>query len=82
MKREQPTSGSTCFSKPGRPTKQVIHNVRLPREGVAMQYITFMHGNVDTEPTKEEWERFFELASESGCFRGGSAMGKRSTVGE
>jgi len=47
-----------------------------------MGYITFMHGNVDREPTKEQWERFFEIARESGLFRGGSAMGKRSTVGE
>ena len=46
-----------------------------------MEYITFMHNNVDTQPTKEEWDRFFETARESGVFRGGSAIGKRSTVG-
>ena len=47
-----------------------------------MEYITFMHNNVDTEPTKEEWDRFFALARESGLFRGGSAVGKRSIVGK
>ena len=47
-----------------------------------MEYITFMHGNVDGPPTNDEWERFFELARRSGLFRGGSAIGARTTVGE
>ena len=46
-----------------------------------MEYITFMHNNVDTEPTREEWDQFFGLARESGLFRGGSAIGRRSTIG-
>ena len=47
-----------------------------------MEYITFMHRNTDTGSTREEWDRFFDLARESGFFRGGSAMGKRSTIGD
>ena len=47
-----------------------------------MEYITFMHNNADTEPTKKEWSRFFDLAAESGLFRGGSAIGKSTTVGK
>ena len=46
-----------------------------------MEYITFMHGNVDAEPTGDEWESFFDRARRSGLFRGGSAMGERTTVG-
>ena len=46
-----------------------------------MEYITFMHANTDTQSTKEEWDTFFNLARECGSFRGGSAIGKRSTVG-
>ncbi len=47
-----------------------------------MEYITFMHGNKDSDSSKEEWDEFFNLASKSGYFRGGSAIGKRSIVGE
>ena len=46
-----------------------------------MEYITFMHTNTDSRPTSEEWENFFTLARESGLFKGGSAIGKRSAVG-
>lgn len=47
-----------------------------------MEYITFMHGNTDGPPTNEEWEAFFDLARQSGLFRGGSAIGKRTTLGK
>ena len=47
-----------------------------------MEYITFMHNNVDTEPTEVEWDQFFDLAKKSGLFHGGSALGKRSTIGK
>ena len=47
-----------------------------------MDYITFMHNNAESEPTQEDWDRFFSLARESGLFRGGSEVGARSTVGE
>ena len=49
-----------------------------------MEYITFMHKNKDsgaTSATSEEWDRFFDLAKESGLFRGGSAMEQRFTIG-
>ncbi len=46
-----------------------------------MEYITFMHANTDSSATTEEWDDFFALARESGLFKGGSAIGKRSTVG-
>ena len=47
-----------------------------------MEYITFMHGNSDTSTSKDEWSKFFELANQSGLFRGGSAIGKRTIVGQ
>ena len=47
-----------------------------------MDYIAFMHRNEQTPSDKEEWDHFFELAKESGLFRGGSAIGKRSIVGK
>ena len=49
-----------------------------------MEYITFMHKNKKpgaTGGTAEDWDRFFEVAKESGLFRGGSAIGKRTTIG-
>lgn len=49
-----------------------------------MEYITFMHGNKDpgaTSGTEEEWDQFIDLAKGSGLFRGGSAIGKRTTIG-
>lgn len=46
-----------------------------------MDYIAFMHGNGDSRPTPEQWDAFLKLAHESGLFRGGSAIGKRQTVG-
>ena len=47
-----------------------------------MEYITFMHGNAAREGTPEEWDAFFDHAKQSGLFRGGSAMGKRWTIGK
>lgn len=46
-----------------------------------MEYITFMHSNTDTESSQELWDAFFKIVRESGLFRGGSAIGARSTVG-
>ncbi len=46
-----------------------------------MEYITFMHGNSDGKATPDEWNTFFELARDSGLFRGGSEIGERFTVG-
>jgi len=46
-----------------------------------MDYIAFMHRNEQTPSGKEEWDHFFEIAKASGLFRGGSAIGDRSVVG-
>ena len=46
-----------------------------------MQYIALIHKNVDTTPTSAEWNHFFEVAVETGMFKGGSAIGIRHTVG-
>jgi hypothetical protein len=46
-----------------------------------MEYIAFIHGNGDTTPSRDEWDHFVAVASRSGLFRGGSAIGKRSTIG-
>ncbi len=46
------------------------------------QYIVLIHSNVTSEPAAEEWEAFFVAAQESGLFRGGSAIGKRTIVGD
>lgn len=46
-----------------------------------MQYIALIHRNTDTTPTAAEWNCFFELAAETGLFKGGSAIGTRHTVG-
>ena len=47
-----------------------------------MQYITFMHANTEVQGSEEEWNEFFARAQASGLFSGGSAMGKRWTVGK
>ncbi len=47
-----------------------------------MQYITFMHANTEVQGSEEEWNAFFARAQASGLFSGGSAMGKRWTVGK
>ena len=46
-----------------------------------MQYIALIHKNTDTTPTSAEWGHFFEVAAETGMFKGGSAIGSRHTVG-
>ena len=45
------------------------------------QYILLIHGNTTTTPSGEDWDRFFEAASQSGLFRGGSEIGERLIVG-
>lgn len=46
-----------------------------------MQYLALIHNNTDTAPTAAEWEHFFEAATKTGLFKGGSAIGSRITVG-
>ena len=47
-----------------------------------MDYILFIHKNSDRQATQEEWNACFELAQNSGLFRGGSAIGNRSQIGD
>ena len=46
------------------------------------QYLLLIQNNTQTEPTSDEWDRFFAAAKASGLFRGGSALGARSVVGD
>ena len=46
-----------------------------------MEYILFVHNNTDDKTNKEDWNRFFELALESGLFQGGSEIGNRIQLG-
>jgi len=47
-----------------------------------MQYIALIHKNTDTTPTSAEWGHFFEIASATGLFKGGSEIGARQAVGK
>ncbi|MBI2477575.1 MAG: hypothetical protein HYV60_02670 [Planctomycetia bacterium] len=46
-----------------------------------MQYIALIHKNADTTAAPEEWDRFIQMAVESGMFKGGSEIGVRHIVG-
>lgn len=46
------------------------------------QYILLIQGNSKSEPVAEEWEVFFAAARKSGVFKGGSAIGKRTLLGD
>lgn len=47
-----------------------------------MQYILLIQGNTKSEPTADEWHQFFTTAQQSGLFKGGSAIGYRSFIGD
>lgn len=46
-----------------------------------MEYILFIHNNVDNLTTDEQWNTFFTAARSSGIFAGGSEIGKRIQIG-
>jgi len=46
-----------------------------------MEYILFIHNNMDQQPTNEQWNSFFAKAVASGMFNGGSEMGKSAQLG-
>jgi hypothetical protein len=46
------------------------------------QYIALIQGNTKSSPASEEWEAFFATARQSGLFKGGSALGARTIVGD
>ena len=47
-----------------------------------MEYIALIHKNYDSMPTSDEWSRFFNLAIDTGMFKGGSEIGKRHALGK
>ena len=46
-----------------------------------MEYIALIYKNTDSMPTSAEWSHFFDVATKSGMFRGGSEIGERHTLG-
>lgn len=46
-----------------------------------MQYNALIHTNTDTIPPNDDWQRFIELASSTGMFKGGSEIGSRRLLG-
>ena len=46
------------------------------------QYIVLIQGNATSKATAEEWNQFIADARESGIFEGGSAIGKRTVLGD
>ncbi len=47
-----------------------------------MQYLILIQKNNEREISTRAWEAFFELASQSGMFRGGSAISDRQCIGK
>lgn len=47
-----------------------------------MEYILFIHNNVEQPPTTEQWNLFFETAKASGLFRGGSEISQDCLIGK
>lgn len=45
------------------------------------QYLLLVQGNLESRTTPEEWNAFFAAAEESGHFRGGSEIGRRTVLG-
>ena len=46
-----------------------------------MEYILFIHKNINTETTRKQWEEFFIEANESGIFLGGSEISNQTQIG-
>ena len=46
-----------------------------------MEYILFIHSNVDTSTSDTQWSEFFVAARESGIFRGGSEIANSAQLG-
>lgn len=46
-----------------------------------MQYLALMIGGSKSDSTEEQWSHFFDVANNSGIFRGGSALGESSVIG-
>lgn len=46
-----------------------------------MEYILFIHNNVEAPAEPEQWEKFFTAARKSAVFSGGSEIANRVQVG-
>lgn len=46
-----------------------------------MEYILFIHNNVDQPTTEGQWAAFFEAAKQSGIFNGGSEITESHQLG-
>ena len=46
-----------------------------------MEYILFIHNNVEHPTTEEQWTEFFAAANESGMFSGGSEISAGRQIG-
>lgn len=46
-----------------------------------MEYILFIHNNVDAPTTEDQWNDFFEAANKSGMFDGGSEITESHQLG-
>lgn len=46
-----------------------------------MEYILFIHKNVDQPTTEDQWSAFFTAANESGIFSGGSEIRNSIQIG-
>lgn len=47
-----------------------------------MEYILFIHNDVDAVATKEQWELFFSKAKKSDVFQGGSKISNPNKLGK
>ena len=45
-------------------------------------YLLLIHANPQTAPAPAEWSAFLQAAEQSGLFRGGSAIGGRTILGD
>ena len=45
------------------------------------QYLLLIQGNATSEASSAQWNHFFASARDSGLFKGGSAIGDRTVVG-
>jgi len=46
-----------------------------------MEYVLFIHNNVDENTTEEQWNLFFSEANKSGMFLGGSEISSQLQIG-
>ena len=47
-----------------------------------MEYILFIHDNIETSTTQEQWDLFFAEANRSGIFLGGNEIANPIIIGD